>query len=88
MFNDHYALAFNPFDKQQIKESDRFESQDFKEMTSRLDYLKDTRGIGLFTASPGMGKTYCLRCFSKELNPNLYNLIYMIYRSKVLHISL
>ena len=47
MFNDHYALAFNPFDKQQVKECDRFESQDFKEMSSRLDYLKDTRGIGL-----------------------------------------
>lgn len=77
MFNDHYALAFNPFDKQQVKECDRFESQDFKEMSSRLDYLKDTRGIGLFTASPGMGKTYCLRCFAKELNPNLYNFIYI-----------
>lgn len=77
MFNAHFALAFNPFDKQQLKESDHFETHDFKEMTSRLDYLKDVRGIGLFTASPGMGKTYCLRCFTKKLNPNLYNPIYI-----------
>lgn len=77
MFNDYYSLKFNPFDKQQVKESDHYESQDFKEMSSRLDYLKDTRGIGLFTASPGMGKTYCLRCFAKGLNTNLYNLIYI-----------
>ena len=60
-----------------MKESDRFESQDFKEMTSRLNFLKDTRGIGLFTASPGMGKTYCLRCFANALNPNLHRLIYI-----------
>lgn len=77
MFNNYYSLAFNPFDKQQVKESDCFISGDFKEMTSRLDYLKDTRGIGLFTASPGMGKSYCLRCFAKNLNPNLYSFIYI-----------
>lgn len=77
MFNDYYALSFNPFDKQQLKESDHFESVDFREMTSRLDYLKDVRGIGLFTASPGMGKTYCLRCFAQALNPNLYKLNYI-----------
>lgn len=45
MYNDYYGLAFNPFDKQQIKEQDCFISHDFKEMTSRLEYLKDTRGI-------------------------------------------
>lgn len=77
MFNDYYSLSFNPFDKQQVREDDHFVSYDFKEMTSRLEYLKDTRGIGLFTASPGMGKSFCLRCFSKALNPNLYNLRYI-----------
>ncbi len=77
MFNDFYGLSFNPFDKQQIHEKDSFQSSDFKEMTSRLDFLKDTRGIGLFTASPGMGKSFCLRCFSKDLNPNLYRMEYI-----------
>ena len=77
MYNDYYGLAFNPFDKQQIKEKDCFISHDFKEMTSRLEYLKDTRGIGLFTAGPGMGKSYCLRCFAKSLNPNLNHMEYL-----------
>ena len=46
-------------------------------MLSRLDYLKDTRGIGLFTARPGMGKSFGLRCFAKGLNPNLYHMEYL-----------
>ena len=77
MYNSQYALAYNPFDKQQLPEKDCFRSKDFREMTARLDYLKDTRGIGLFTASPGMGKTYALRCFAKSLNPNLYHMEYI-----------
>ena len=77
MFNDYYSLTFNPFDKQQLPEKDCFRSKDFDEMTSRLNFLKDTRGIGLFTASPGMGKSYCLRCFAKGLNPNLYHMEYI-----------
>ena len=77
MYNDYYSLAFNPFDKQQISEKDCFRSKDFDEMTSRLNVLKDVRGIGLFTASPGMGKSYCLRCFAKSLNPNLHHMEYI-----------
>jgi len=61
-FLDYYALSFNPFDKQCIKEKDGFMSSDFKQMTSRLEYLKNVRGIGVFTSRPGMGKTFALRC--------------------------
>ena len=57
-FLDYYALSFNPFDKQCIKEKDGFMSSDFKQMTSRLEYLKNVRGIGVFTSRPGMGKTF------------------------------
>ena len=76
MFNSFYGLSFNPFDKS-ILESQAFKSGDFKQMLSRLDYLKNTRGIGLFTAPPGMGKTFALRCFAKNLNPNLFRLSYI-----------
>ena len=62
------GLSFNPFDKQQVKEKDRFLSNDLQEMMNRLDYLKDTRGIGLFTAGPGMGKSFALRCFTVNAN--------------------
>ena len=60
----YYGLSFNPFDKQSVREKDRFLSADFKEMSSRLDYLKDSRGIGVFTASPGMGKSFALPILS------------------------
>lgn len=77
MFNAHYGLAYNPFDKQQIREKDHFISKDFNEMTNRLNYLKDIRGIGVFTARPGMGKSYALRCFAAGLNPSLYHMEYL-----------
>lgn len=77
MFNSFYGLSFNPFDKQQLKEKDHFVSHDFTEMLNRLNYLKDVRGIGVFTARPGMGKSYALRCFAGSLNPSLYHMEYL-----------
>lgn len=40
-------------------------------MMNRLDYLNDTRGIGVFTARPETGKPFGLCCFSKGSNLNL-----------------
>lgn len=77
MFTDYYGLTFNPFDKQYLKEKDAYVSSDHKQMQDRLEYLKGVRGIGLFTARPGMGKTYALRCFMKGLNPNQYQPAYI-----------
>lgn len=76
MFKSFYGLTFNPFDKS-LPESHAFTSRDYQQMQSRLDYLKNARGIGLFTASSGMGKTFALRCFAKNLNPNLFQLSYI-----------
>jgi len=76
VFNAFYGLAFNPFDKHFLKERDAFISGDHTEMLNRLNYLKDIRGIGVFTARPGMGKSFALRCFSKSLNYNLYQMEY------------
>ncbi len=73
----YYGMSRNPFDKQQIKEKDCFRSHDFEQMTSRCDYLKDVRGIGLFTATPGLGKSFALRCFAAGLNPSLYFMAYI-----------
>ena len=72
-----YGLSSNPFDKQQLREKDHFQSNDFKEMLSRLDHLQKVRGIGVFTARPGMGKSYALRCFAKDLNPNQNHMEYI-----------
>jgi general secretion pathway protein A len=76
MFKAYYGLTCNPFDKQNLKEKDFFESHDHKEMIARLNYLKEIRGIGVFTARPGMGKSFTLRCFAKSLNPSLYQMEY------------
>jgi len=77
MFKSYYGFSFNPFDKHFLSEKDSFISRDHKEMTSRLSYLSEVRGIGIFTAPPGFGKTFSLRCFSKDLNPNLFQMEYI-----------
>lgn len=69
MYKARYSLAYNPFDKENHKTGSRFESEDFRQMTGRLGHLAKTRGIGLFTASPGYGKTYCLRDFLTASTP-------------------
>ena len=77
MFKAFYGLSKNPFDKQSLSEKDAFLSKDHKEMTDRLSYLKNIRGIGIFTSSPGFGKTYALRCFAKSLDRNLHEVAYL-----------
>ena len=77
MYSEYYGLTFNPFDKQQLTEKERYESKDFSEATKRLNYLKDIQGIGVFTGKSGIGKSYTLKCFASSLNPNLYDIRYM-----------
>jgi len=77
MFKAFYGLSFNPFDKQANASDTCFVSEDFRQMTDRLHYIKDVRGIGLFTAPPGYGKTFALRCFAGNINPNLYQMAYI-----------
>jgi len=72
-----YGLSFNPFYKQADPQPVLFKSNDFREMNTRLNFIKDARGIGLFTAPPGFGKTYAMRCFFDSLNPNLYQTAYI-----------
>lgn len=77
MLKSFYGLSHNPFDKQLLKETDSFVSKDHKSMMDRLNYLKGVRGIGIFTASPGMGKSFSLKCFAHSLNPNLFQMEYI-----------
>ena len=72
-----YGLAYNPFCKQADPQKVSFQSNDFQEMTNRLNFIKDARGIGLFTSPPGFGKTFAMRCFANSLNPNLYQMAYI-----------
>ena len=83
MYTDYYGLSFNPFDKQMVKEKDAFESEDFREMTARLEYLKEIRGIGVFTASPGMGKTDIVNIPLHFFFTKSFKLLALMYHSIV-----
>ena len=77
MFKEYYAFSKNPFDKHFLSEKDAFLSKDHKEATSRLVYVKNIRGIGVFTSAPGFGKTFALRCFARSIDRNLHELAYV-----------
>lgn len=76
MFKTFWNMEFNPFDKS-LNTKYHFQSNDFKEATSRLEHLKSIKGIGLFTGSSGSGKTFSLRYFSNSLNQNLFKPVYI-----------
>jgi type II secretory pathway predicted ATPase ExeA len=75
MFTQYFGLKFNPFSKE-IDDKHLYASSDFKELVSRLDYMKKTRGLFLLTADAGIGKTTALRHFAGSLNPGLYRVCY------------
>ena len=72
-----FGLTCNPFTKQGVSTTDHFPSNDFQEMHGALDDAKDVRGIAVFTSPPGAGKTFVIRTFVQELNPNLYQVAYI-----------
>ncbi|MGL5435153.1 MAG: ExeA family protein [Lachnospiraceae bacterium] len=76
MYRAYWGMEFNPFDKA-ISEKQFYQGSDFKEMMKRLEYLRNVRGIGLFTGLSGTGKTACQRAFVSGLNPNLYKVVYL-----------
>ncbi|WP_027357378.1 ATP-binding protein, partial [Desulfofundulus thermocisternus] len=68
MFTQFYGLKFNPFSKE-VPFDQLYLSQDLMELTSRLKYLQQVRGMGLVAGEPGCGKTTALRKYVEELNP-------------------
>ncbi len=76
MFQSFYGLSTDPFLKS-TETKDHFKSQDFKEAMNRLEFLKNTKGFGLITGEPGVGKSFLLRYFLSSLNPNLYKSVYI-----------
>ena len=76
---EFYGLTGNPFRKDFDYHGNYFNSHDFHEAVSRLNYLKEVRGIGVIFAGPGMGKSLALKSFSDSLNPNLFRTIYISF---------
>ena len=76
MFTTYWEMQFNPFSKlASAKHS--FESEDFKQATARLKHLCEIKGIGLFTGTPGTGKTFTIKQYADTLNPSLYKVFYL-----------
>lgn len=71
-----YGLKQMPFEKE-TKYHKLYRSEDTANLKGRLDYLKKAKGIGLFTGSPGTGKTSAIREFAGSLNPSLYKVVYI-----------
>lgn len=73
-YTARYGLEFNPF----LKNSKEVlvETQEYKEVLFRLNYLLTTKGFGLLTGSAGRGKTTAVRSWSAKLNTSLYKVIY------------
>ena len=76
MFLSYYGLDRDLF-KKEISEKEAYKSSNYKEMMSRLEYIKEIKGIGLFVGEHGIGKTYTLRCFKEKTNKELYKIIYI-----------
>lgn len=76
MFLSYYGLENNLFNKK-IKSKEAYKSSDYTNIQNRLKYLKDVKGIGIIVGSAGTGKTYSLRCFKEQMNPDLYKIIYI-----------
>lgn len=76
MYLSYYGMEFNPFDKN-IDTKYSFETEDLKILKNRLNYIKENPGIALFTGCPGYGKTFAIRNFLTNLNPNLYKVVYV-----------
>ena len=75
MYTSYYGMSCNPFLKDVIVEQ-AYKSKDYEECISRLNYLKEVKGLGIFLADAGLGKTFTLNAFIKSLNKDLYKVIY------------
>jgi type II secretory pathway predicted ATPase ExeA len=75
MYRKHFGLSRHAFDKD-LEPDELFESAAATELSARLSYLIELRGIGLVTGEPGSGKTTTCRKVVSGLHSGLYRVIY------------
>lgn len=75
MIKPFFGFKTNPFAKD-INTKNIFLSNSMKELLSRLEYMKQTRGLMLITGEAGVGKTLAVRAYVDSLNSNMYFTIY------------
>lgn len=72
-----FGLEYNPFIKN--NNDTKIELSNSEQLLFRLKHLEEIKGIGLITGEPGLGKTTTIRHWAKNLNPNLYKVIYIAH---------
>lgn len=75
-YTSYFGMNCNPFSKDESINCP-FKSDDFNQVITRFNYLKETLGIGVFLGTSGLGKTYIVRNFINNLNKDLYKVIYI-----------
>ncbi len=75
MIEAYWNLKGKPFDKA-VKPEQLFMSKNHTELMSRLEYIKNNRGLMLITGQPGTGKTTALRAFVSQLSQLSFNAFY------------
>jgi Type II secretory pathway, component ExeA (predicted ATPase) len=78
-----YGIERNPFVKNDNDE--KIELNNTKQLTFRLKHLEETKGIGLVTGEPGLGKSTTMRHWVKSLNKNIYKTIYISHSTVSVH---
>ena len=76
MFEAFFNLTGTPFARD-IAVHQLLETASCKEMQGRLNYVARTRAFGVFTGDAGTGKTTAIRKFSKGLDANRYQILYL-----------
>ena len=76
MLEAFFGLTGRPFDKS-LKPEQLFISNGVKELFSRLEYMKQLRGIMLISGQPGTGKITALRAFINGLSQLSYQSFYV-----------
>jgi len=69
----HFGLTHDPLGK---SSSQPIDNAQYGLLKPRLDWLLQTKGIGLITGEAGVGKTSALRQWTQQLNPLSYKIIY------------
>lgn len=79
-----YGIEYNPFIKNNNKDI-RIELENHNQIMFRLKHLEEIKGIGLITGEPGLGKTTSIRHWTRNLNTNLYKIIYIPHSTITVH---
>lgn len=79
-----YGIEYNPFVKNSNNDI-RIELENHNQIMFRLKHLEEIKGIGLITGEPGLGKTTSIRHWSKNLNSNIYKVIYIAHSTITVH---